>query len=114
MSDIITDNPVGAANDMLMAKEMAEALHAHYPGHLWAVTCDGQTGMADVRNLALSGEWGFRLHLKKIYSASEFRRRVVMAGGEFLERYRLHRGKLNEDHLNSLPTDFAGRLKADL
>lgn len=113
MSDLVTDNPVGAANDMLTAKSMAEALHQAYPGHLWAVTCDGKTGMADIRNLGLSGSWGFRLKLKHIYSASEFKRDVLRGGGELLERYRLSRGRLDIDQLSSLSTDFAGRLKAD-
>ncbi len=111
---IVTDNPVGAANDLLMAKEMAEALHAAYPGHMWAVTCDGQVGFADVRNMALSGSWGFRLRLSDIYSASAFRKDVIMAGGELLERYKLNRGKLDQAQYDSLHSDFAGRFKADM
>lgn len=114
MSDLVTENPVGAANDILMAKEMAEALHSAYPGHMWAVSVDGQTGFADVRNLALSGNWGFRLRLDTIYTASEFKKRVLRAGGEILERYRLRRGAFNETQYSDVPMDFAGRLKADL
>jgi hypothetical protein len=114
MSDIVTDNPIGAANDIVMAKQMAEALHAAYPGHMWAVACDGQIGFADVRNLALSGNWGFRIKLDEIYSGSNFKHRVLMAGGELLERYRLNRGKFNQDQYQGLQTDFAGRFKADL
>ena len=87
MNELVTENPELAANDLVMAKQMAETLHSHYPGHAWAVTCDGATGIATVRNLALSGNWGFTLKLTTTYSASEFRRRIVMAGGELLERY---------------------------
>lgn len=111
---LATDNPVGAANDIVMAKTMAEALHAAYPGHLWAVTCDGKTGMADIRNLALSGNWGFRLRLPDVYSASAFLKDVKMAGGEILERYNLSRGRLNVDQYSNLSSDFAGRFKADM
>lgn len=114
MNELVTDNPQGAANDILMAKEMAEALHAAYPGHLWAVTCDGTVGFADVRNLALSGNWGFRVKLKDIYSASQFKKDVVRAGGELLERYRLSRGKFKQDEYQQLTPDHAGRFKADL
>lgn len=114
MSDIVTDNPIGAANDIVMAKQMAEALHAAYPGHMWAVACDGQIGFADVRNLALSGNWGFRIKLDEIYSGSQFKRQVLMAGGELLERYRMSRGKFNQDQYQGLQTDFAGHFKADL
>ena len=110
---LVTDNPVGASNDLLMAKEMAEALHQAYPGHLWAVSCEGKTGMADVRNLALSGQWGFRLKLGHIYSASAFKKDVIRAGGELLERYRVARTRMDPEKYRELPTDFAGRLIAD-
>jgi hypothetical protein len=114
MSELVTDNPVGAANDILMSKEMAEALHAAYPGHMWAVAVDGSIGFADVRNLALSGSWGFRIKLDNIYSGSSFKRDVIRAGGELLERYRMSRGKFRADEYAILQTDHAGRHKADL
>lgn len=114
MSDMLTENPTGTANDIVMSKEMAEALHAAYPGHLWAVTCDGQVGFADVRNLYLSGNWGFRIKLDKVYSGSDFKRQVVMAGGELLERYRMRRGQFSATEYSDLNKDHAGRFKADL
>lgn len=113
MTQLVTANPKGNLNDILTARAMAEALHAAYPGHFWAVACDGKTGFADVRNLALSGNWGFRIKLGGIYSASQFRKDVLRAGGEVLERFSLSRGKLNDDQLSSLPVDFAGRVKGD-
>lgn len=114
MSELVIDNPKGNLHDILTARTMAEALHAAYPGHFWAVSCDGKTGMADVRNLALSGNWGFRIKLSGIYSASQFKKDVVKAGGEILERFSLSRGRLNDDQLSDRPTDFAGRLTADM
>lgn len=113
MNELVTETPDLAANDLVMAKQMAETLHSHYPGHAWAVTCDGATGIATVRNLALSGNWGFTLKLTTTYSASEFRRRIVMAGGELLERYRLTRGRFDEETYRGLARNFAGNLKAD-
>ena len=111
---ILTENPQVAANDLVMAKEMADTLNRHYPGHLWAVNVDGAgTGFADVRNIGLSGNWGFRVMLKHTYSASEFQKRIVMAGGEILERFRLSRGRLNEEQYADLPTDRFGNFKAD-
>lgn len=114
MSQLVTDNPKGAMIDVLTARTMAEYLHQAYPGHLWAVSCDTRTGFADVRNLALSGNWGFRIRLSGIYSASGFRKDVLKAGGEILERYRLARGAYDDAQLADLKTDFAGRLKADM
>ena len=112
---ITTDTPDISANDLLMAKEMADLLHQHYPGHLWAVSCDGAgSGFADVRNLSLSGTWGFRVKLRELFSASDFRRRIVMAGGEILERYNLSRGKLRQEELAAIPLTFNGDFKAQL
>lgn len=113
MHALTSDSPDINGNDYVMAKNMADALHKAYPGHLWAVTCNGKTGMADVRNLMLSGNWGFRLRLPLFYSASAFEKDVVKAGGELLERFRVRRGRADFDALNNLPTDFAGRVKAD-
>ena len=113
MNQLVTADPKGSLNDILTARAMAEDLHAAYPGHFWAVSCDGRTGMADVRNLALSGNWGFRIKLGRMYSASAFKKDVLKAGGEVLERFNLNRGKLDDNQLSDLPVDFAGRVKGD-
>jgi len=99
--------------DYNAAKEMAEVLHAAYPGHLWAVTCEGNNGIATIRNLALSGELGFVLKLKDIYSASAWKKTILAAAGEILERFYLRRGAANEDQITSVPIDFTGRSIGD-
>lgn len=96
--------------DMAMAKDVAEALNEHYPGHLWAVNCRGEAGLMTIHNLMLSGQWGFTLMLDKSYSASDLRQRAIMAGGEILERYRVSRGRINHDQMAEMPVDFAGRV----
>lgn len=115
MSDLIelTDRPEVSILDFNMAKNMAEILHEAYPGHLWAVTCEGEKGIATVRNMMLSGQWGFVLKLSDLFSSSDMKKQVVMAGGELLERYRLRRGAANQDILAAMPTDFAGRSIGD-
>lgn len=107
MTQLVTDNPQLAANDLVTAKQTAELLHKHYPGHAWAVSCE--EGVVEVRNLALSGEWGFRLFRDQAFSGSEYDKKVMRAGGEILERYKLRRGMVNQDHLQELQTDFSGR-----
>jgi hypothetical protein len=109
MQGLLTDSPQLSANELVLAKQMADTLHKHYPDHAWAVHVDLRNGMADVRNLGLSGNWGFRLHIPTIYSASEFDHRVMRAGGELLERYRVRRGALRPDDIAAIPKDFAGR-----
>lgn len=109
MSDLIlTDDPQGNIHDIEMAKQIAEALHQHYPGHMWGVTCDHRTGMADIVNLRLRGNWGFRMHLKGHYSASYWKHKAIMAGGELLERFKLRRGKYDHEQYMSLATDRLG------
>lgn len=107
--EVVTDRPDIPANDLILAKEMADTLHRHYPGHMWAVNVQGEQGVADIRNMALSGEYGYRLRLVTNYSMSEFLERVKRAGGEILERYRLPRGRADFDQLMNLPR---GRLGA--
>lgn len=100
------------ANDLVLAKTMADALHAHYPGHLWAVSADGATGLCTIRDLMLSGQMGMVLKIPAIYSASSFQADVIRSGGELLERYRLQRGRFDEQQYAGLKTinvagDFA-------
>lgn len=109
----LTGTPEVAALDFNMAKDMAEALHEAYPGHVWAVTCDGEHGIATVRNMALSGNWGFVLKLAELSTSSDWKRKVIMAGGELLERYRLRRGLADQAAIAELQCDFAGRILGD-
>ena len=99
--------------DLAMSKEIAEALNQQYPGHLWAVRVQGEYGVASIHNLMLSGEWGYRLLLDKNYSVSDLRARAIKAGGEILERFNVKRGKMNDDHMATMATDFAGRVLGD-
>lgn len=113
MQALVTDAPAVSANDLTLSKQMADTLFKQYPGepnkpHLWAVSVDSQQGIADVRNLGLSGSWGFRLVLPQAYSASYFDQMVMRAGGELLERYRVSRGRAGVSHIEALTTDFAG------
>lgn len=106
--DILTDKPELTANEYVQAKTVADNLHRHYPGHLWAVNVSGS--VINIFNLNLSGRNGYTLHIPGQFSASDFDRQVVRAGGEILERYHQARTKLNEDRLAEAPMDFAGNL----
>jgi hypothetical protein len=102
------------ALDLSLAKDIAEALNEHYPGHLWAVNCQGEQGIMTIHNLMLSGQWGFVLKLDNNYSSSDLRKRAILAGGEILERYKVSRGRINHEHMATMDTDFAGRIIGDL
>jgi len=98
-----------------IAKHIAEQLHEKYPDHLWGVNVDLDGGIATIRNLRLSGNWGFVLHLNKLLPLGYklFNKAIMRSGGEILERYQLARGRYNEDTYSQLHYNSAGRLKAE-
>lgn len=98
----LTDNPDVSTNDFVTARNIAEKLHQHYPGHLWAVTCDGKKGIATIRNLMLSHDRPYVLHLKTIFGDPHLRS-VLRAGGHILEAYQQPRGKVDMDRIDALP-----------
>lgn len=104
---------VADANDYLMAKQIAETLHSHYPGQRWAVTCDSRTGLITIRNLWLSGTYGYILKIAHVSTASLLADTVKHAGGEIMERFGMARGRFNEAKYLTMKTDFAGRLEFD-
>ena len=110
MSQILTGLDDGAStidcHDMVLAKTAADALDKAYPGHLWAVDVNG--GMLNIRNLLLSGEWGYRIKQASLFTASDLNARVLKAGGEILERFALARSRFSEAQYGDLKTNIAG------
>lgn len=96
------------ANDYVMAKNVADTLNTHYPGHLWAINVDGEQGTVTIMDLLLSGTWGYLLKIPAIYSESSFQKDVLRAGGEILERFRMTRGRFDDAQYAQLATNFAG------
>ena len=115
-NSLMTAEPILRANDEVIAKEVADLLLRYYPGYLWAVSIDSRAtvGMLDIRNLSLSGKWGFRLPLKQYLDGLDTRKKIVMAGGELLERYRMPRRAFSAADYAHIPTDRHGNFKADL
>lgn len=109
MTDIdVCEVPIPEGMDMNLMKQIGDKLFAHYPGYQWAVSV--VKGVVQVRNLNLSGKWGFVLLTKDIDPDLKV---VMRAGGEILERYRLKRGAYNEDAYNSLKFTPTGLLVAE-
>ena len=103
-----------SALDLSMAKDVGDALNEHYPGHLWAVNCQGEQGIMTVHNFMLSGQWGDTIHLHLWPTSSLLKKRAIMGAGEILERYKVSRGRINHEHMATMDTDFAGRIIGDL
>lgn len=105
---VVLDNPhvsIGATAEV-QAKNAADMLHKHYPGYLWGVNVDSKGGVMKVFNLTLSGQWGFVIKLAQL--DPEYRK-VMRAGGEILERYRLSRSRRKENAVAELKRDFFRR-----
>jgi len=90
-----------------IAKEVAECLDKHYPGHAWGVRANVETGIVQVYNLRLSGQWGFVLKIDDLITDPGMRL-TIRAGGELLERYNLSRSALKETQYNDIKFDFKG------
>ena len=92
---------------------LLDRLDTAYPSFngLWRVAVDPVGGIVQVRNLLLAGRWGFIMKIANIDSEG---RKVVMAGGELLERYRVSRAKVVDlNEVAAMPRDRRGELMAD-
>lgn len=63
-----------------------------YPGHPWAVRVEG--GVVFIKHLGLGNNWGMNKKFNDInHDATRFKKEIIMAAGEFLERAYLRRGR---------------------
>lgn len=89
-----------AADDMVVAGQIMTELNRHYPGHQWDVTADHEAGVATIKLLYENqpgrvSSYGCLLHLTR-FSNVTWAKRVMMVGGELLERWNLRRGSYRE------------------
>jgi len=114
MTDIIIadDSDIQAEmQSMAWSKRIAECLEKYFPGYMWAVHADAKNNIATVQSMALSGEYGFYLHLDKI---DNHNKKIIHAGGEILERYRVNRSRMDEAQVLNLSRDLRGSAIGDL
>lgn len=101
----------GTLKDLDIVKQTIEILDDVYPGHYWAVKCEG--GILHIKNLSFDSRWGIARRLGEMeYDAMIFRREVVRAAGEYLERAGLARQRWNGDAikwLDGVPVGFKNR-----
>lgn len=118
ISQIITDSagvPLSGASQTL-ARNLVARLESAYPAFTgaWRVSVNEVGGVIEVTNMMLSGKTGFLMHITKIDAEG---RRVVRAGGELLERYRIARSGATTGILEGVfgqARDFRGELRPDL
>ena len=87
------------------AQYVLEILCATYPNHPWAVRMDG--GVVFIRHLELGSNWGMNLKFRNMtHDAAVFKKEIVMAAGEYLERAGLKRGRGGDEimtHFEGIP-----------
>lgn len=87
--------------DIELAKKIYDILDKYYSGHPWAVWADhrGTNGTADIlllypnRNGQIY-KFGYKLHIARL-DTPYIKKKVMVAGGELLERYGLPRARAN-------------------
>ena len=92
---VIVDGKTG--NDEMTAGHVMQALLEHYPGHPWHV--EVRDGMVIVKHMRLSAKWAMAKRLDEVWSVSELKKSAIRAGGEFLERANLVRGRDRGDRI---------------
>lgn len=96
-------------NDFVMSKRIAEKLHEHYPGHLWACRANTQGGVVEIKNLAVTNVKGYLLLLSEVY-ADPALKCIIEAGGEMLERAGLKRGAADMEEIFSKDRDLRNNM----
>lgn len=78
--------PAHKMGDAMLAEELRKVLNRHYPGYPWAVWVNDERlgGEVCITNWVASQKKAYYLHLATVYADVD-RKRVIRAGGEFLE-----------------------------
>lgn len=92
------------AKDILLCHQVNAVLNKHYPGHPWLIGANHEAGTINVQLTYLDkhgkvgkmGNWGFLLHIAKVKTIPDLEKKVMLAGGELLERWQLARDKATD------------------
>lgn len=107
------DSGKAIMDDYRLSKQVADVLCEHYPGYAWLVRVQSESGVCLIKcaqiNSVLSESMtpSMVLHLKNMTDPTITRRKVIMAGGELLERAAMIRGRWRGE----LPTHVDGLSK---
>lgn len=93
-----------------LASIVGECLHNAYPGYLWRVNAEIEGGIVNVICGDVSYESGCTLMIKDLAEPIAAKKLVLKAGGEILERAKLHRGRMREHELAEAKRDIRGNI----
>lgn len=99
--DVVVNEETNSTRDLKdieLCKSVARVLLDHYPDHMWHVEANSDPGvrMIDIKlnyvdKLGLLPKFGFKMMIDNAWP-----NRIMLAGGELLERYRLARGRASQ------------------
>lgn len=105
-----TDAPEVEAANFELAKIIGDFLVKTYPGYLWRVNADIIGGIVNILCNDVSTEMGCTLMTRALTDPVAAEKLVRKAGGEILERARLHRGRMKEDEVATAQRDIRGNI----
>jgi len=91
------------AADIALCSKVSEILNKHYLNHPWLIGCNHETGVFSIKllypnKLGMIGNHGVLLHLRKSAANHDIlKKKVMRAGGELLERWKLATKKADAD-----------------
>lgn len=100
MDALLTGSGPTRMADQDVCVAVGEDLSRMYPGYLWMVGCNHEAGTLHIdlqcpKPIGLEN-YGYLLHISTVLSPGG-QHRVMLAGGEMLERFGLRRGAAHED-----------------
>lgn len=92
MNQIVIAEPDVQPMDKLLGRRVLEKLHQHYPGWVWVIDIPEGQNAVMIRNQDCDpyGRMAYLLYKDGLY-ADPMLHKVMHAGGELLERYRMER-----------------------
>lgn len=92
MSKILIAEPDTLPMDQELGRRVLEKLHLHYPEWQWVVDVQPGQNIVTVRNFDCDpyGRMGFVIYKDKLFGDQRLHK-IMQAGGEFLEHYRMRR-----------------------
>jgi len=97
--------------DTAACKRAVGVLFKHFPGHEWLVDIAG--GAMNIRSANLSSNYGWVQLLSELTSQN-FDKKIMLGGGEILERFGMPAQKMDIQIWKDLPRDLRGIPEKDL
>lgn len=87
--------------DIKVCNDVNDILTRYYPGHFWMVGCNHKAGTVHIElpyqtRIQTRFPYGYLLHITSLSNPDVMKKKVMIAGGEMLERYGLPRGAAND------------------